>query len=109
MSMVAIFLMSCCGREIVSGRFKGQEGVTPTREKCPFGCPIKKGINGKPGRVDLHFVDYMSEELVPPELMKTWKYGHSTGDLWHKYNREWLRKKAAIDQGSELASNRKKK
>ena len=81
----------------------------PTTAKCYYGCLPKKTPSGKPGRIVMIFEEMGSEELQPSELMQTWKRGHSTGDLWHKYNREWLKKKAAIDQGTELASNRKKK
>jgi len=49
----------------------------------------------------MEFVGLKVESMVPESLMKTWKRGHSTGDLWHKYNREWLKRKEAIAQGAQ--------
>ena len=108
MSMVAIFRMSCCGRKVAHGRFRGDEMYAPTKAKCPFGCPTKlmpnsvteKRPQGIVDRPKLIFVEYLSEELVPAELMATWKHGHSTGDLWHQYNRAWLKRKEAQALGA---------
>lgn len=85
MSRIAIFRLSCCGREIASGRFQGSDMYPPTREKCPFGCPNKKDPRGKPAPHVMHFDRYEFDDTISPELLKTWKYGHSTGDLWAKY------------------------
>jgi len=92
--MVAIFRMSCCGREVVSGRFQGIEGHTSHKPVCPHGCKAKHK-----GGIPMQFVEYKVESMVPEALMKTWKRGHSTGDPWHKYNREWLKRKEAESQG----------
>lgn len=100
MSMVAIFALSCCGGKVVHGRFKGDDMNHPTAAKCFYGCTPRRDLRGRPERFSLSFVDYMSEELVPPELMATWKLGHSTGDLWHKTNRAWLRRKETVDLGA---------
>lgn len=100
MSIVAIFALSCCGGKVVSGRYKGNDMFVPTAAKCFYGCKPRFLPNGKPDRFKMIFVEYMSEELVPPELMATWKFGHSTGDLWHKYNRAWLKRKEAVALGA---------
>jgi hypothetical protein len=100
MSMVAIFTLSCCNRKVVSGRFKGDDMNHPTAAKCFYGCRPRTDLRGRPERFKLAFVEYLSEELVPPELMATWRFGHSTGNLWHKYSRAWLKRKEAQDQGA---------
>jgi hypothetical protein len=93
-SMVALFAMSCCVRQIIHGRFMGQDGAVITKSSCPFGCVIRNKKDG----VAIRFVEYKTESMVSPELRKRWKYGQS-GDLWPKYNREWLKRKEAVDQG----------
>jgi len=99
MSMIAIFRMTCCGKRVISGRFQGNDMYPPSVAKCHYGCKPKNLPNGRQGRIPMIFEEYASEELQPEELMRTWKHGHSVGDLWHRYNREWLKKKASIDQG----------
>lgn len=63
MSMVAIFALACCGKQIEFGRFCGSEMYPPTIEKCPFGCPTRFDWKGRPDRVVLRFIDYRGEDL----------------------------------------------
>lgn len=102
MSMCAIFEMSCCGRKVIHGRFMGQDGAVITKPKCPFGCEI---TNKKDG-VAIRFVEYKTENLCSPELLKRWKY--KSTDLWPKYDREWRKKKEAVDQGRAPEPKEKK-
>jgi hypothetical protein len=92
--MVAIFQMSCCERKLIHGRYAGHDGVPITKSKCPFGCVTRNKKDG----VAIRFVELKVESMVAPELLDRWKYGKS-GDLWHKYNRQWLKAKEAVDQG----------
>jgi hypothetical protein len=57
----------------------------PTRKKCPFGCANKKDPRGKPAPHTLIFDRYEFDDTISPELLRTWKLGHSTGDLWKKH------------------------
>jgi hypothetical protein len=98
MSMVAIFAMSCCGRQIVFGRFRGNEMNPPSVAKCQFGCR-PRFVNGRQERFKLTFVEYQIESMCSPELLDTWILKNRTGDLWHKYNRAWLKGKEALNQG----------
>jgi hypothetical protein len=102
-SMLAIFEMSCCGRKLIHGNFMGQEGIPITKAKCPFGCVLRN----KKDRVAIRFVEYKTESMIDTELLKRWKYGKS-GDLWHKYNREWLKRKEAAAQGQEPEQKKKR-
>jgi hypothetical protein len=90
--------MSCCGKEIVLGRFEGVEGHVPTLRFCPFECVPKTEHDGKPERFKLRFLRYQGEDRLTPKLRLTWR--GPTEDLWHKYNREWLKAKEAVDQGA---------
>lgn len=101
--MVAIFEMSCCGRKLIHGRYAGHDGVLITKSSCPFGCVIR---NKKAG-VAIRFVELKVESMVAPELLKRWKYANAP-DLWHKYNRAWLKSKEAVDQGRAPESKEKK-
>lgn len=73
MSMVAIFALNCCGKQIVFGRYQGHEMYPPTVAKCRFGCEAKKDPRGNPERVILKFVEYKGEEFLIPELKATWR------------------------------------
>jgi hypothetical protein len=85
--------MSCCGKRLIHGRYRGHDDAVITKSKCPFGCEVKNKKNG----VGIRFVEYKTESMCPPELLKRWKY--KSTDLWPKYDREWRKAKEAVDQG----------
>jgi hypothetical protein len=70
MSTVAVFKMSCCGREVVHGRHEGGDHK-PTAGRCYYECPLSKDPRGKPDRPTLTFVRYVNAELLTPELRAT--------------------------------------
>lgn len=78
MGMCAIFKMDCCGREIIFGRFSGNEMYPPTLRKCRFGCPPKLGPRGRPEEVVLRFVRYQGDDRLSPELYATWRFPDKT-------------------------------
>jgi hypothetical protein len=69
--MVAIFALTCCSREIVFGRFRGDEMNPPKKNKCPFGCEPKLSLRGRPERVALRFLRYQGEDMLSDELRAT--------------------------------------
>jgi hypothetical protein len=84
MSMVAVFKMSCCGTEIVHGRWRGDDMNFPSREKCPFGCAVRTGLNGKPERFKLKYERHQDECTLTEELKR---FAPEPNDYWHKYNK----------------------
>jgi len=70
MSMVAVFKMSCCGREVVHGRHEGNEMHHPT-QKCPFGCKAPIDPRGRETDPSLSFTRYTEANLLSPELRAT--------------------------------------
>jgi len=60
LSMCAIFALECCRKEIVFGRFQGNEMNPPSVQRCPFGCPVRK-LDGRPQRTKLLFQRFQSD------------------------------------------------
>ena len=76
--------------------------------KCRYGCVAKKGLRGRTERAGLTFVRYEFDDTISPELMRTCRFPDKSGDLWHKYNREWLKRKEAAEQGVQVESKNKR-
>lgn len=74
MSMVAVFRLECCNKEIVHGRFRGDDMFKPSVSKCPFGCEQRRHPSGKIRPMVISFVRYESEDKCPEELLKTWRF-----------------------------------
>lgn len=74
MSMVAIFKLACCEKEIVFGRVRGSSKYPPAVNKCQFGCKPKLAPNGAPEKFGLVFSRYQGEEFLSDELRKTWRF-----------------------------------
>lgn len=84
MSMVAIFSTGCCERELVLGRFAGNEMAPPSLERCPFGCE-PRFMAGHTLRIHLRFVTYQGEEFLSAELRAAWRFPDRNTDLWTRY------------------------
>ncbi len=70
MAMVAIFKMSCCGREVVHGRYEGSDMYSPHQE-CPFGCAKPKDPCGRASNPVISFARYVEANNLTPELRAT--------------------------------------
>lgn len=100
MSMVAIFALSCCDREIVHGRFRGDTMYLPSVAKCPFGCANKLDPRNRPEHVTLKFLRHQEETTLTPELLATNPRLETDSPAWHKklwleYHEPWLQAQAA--------------
>jgi hypothetical protein len=70
MSCVAIFRMSCCGKEVVHGRHEGSD-MYPPHQECLFGCAKPRDPRGREYMPTINFSRYVEANLLTPELRAT--------------------------------------